>query len=207
MSFLRACGPRRVRLVSVQALLALACGQTVARKVYGEGVHKWLRKHWSTHLTQPERGLWALKRGHDLLPDLGLAGMPEMAQRLRKLIRLARERGLEAQHLAALVYGLQEGGVTRSELHQHPWTSKRHKGQTVTDRFGYMLLLESLGLVSTTQRPSTSRYPFTVWHTTPKGRALILGEWMRKPAAPAAETAPAAPALRTARGYVNLNAA
>jgi len=197
-SFLSRVGPRRMRLITVHALLTMACGKPASSKTYGEAVHKYLLAHWQDVLHRPLPGVWQVQAGQDLLPLLGLQNHAPLVPVLRRLITLAMEHKLESQHLAALVYGLAEEGVTRSDLHQRAWTARRHRGEASATRYGYMAQLVTRKLMVASQRTHRGA-PFTVWHTTPAGRDLILATWAR----PTPATAP----LRTAQPYTNRNAA
>lgn len=192
-SFLAHVGPRRMRLITAQALLTMACGRQADMAVYGESVHKYLRKHWDAYLERPQPSVWQARRPAALLTALGLEGRAEQTRVLLRLLKLAHQHELESQHLAALVYGLAETGVTRSELHQRPWTARRHHRGQVTAT--YMQALVEKHLMVASQRPHRGT-PITVWHTTARGRDLILATWARP-----------VPAALKSTGYVNRNAA
>ncbi len=179
-TFLRALHTGRgMRLITVLGVLDLALGTPITRATHGDAVVSYLRKHWSdiAHCAPDESGSQTWRAAAEAVE--ARLGLPrEVLRRLRRLFRQFQRGGFDSSHIAALLYGLAEHGVTRSQLHQWPWTSR---GKRMDRRqFLYMQDLVTRGLIMESRRPHRGGKPeeSTVWHTTAKGRALVLGEWM-----------------------------
>jgi hypothetical protein len=197
-TFLRALHTGRgMRLITVLAVFDLVRGTPIIRATHGDAVVSYLKKHWRgiAHCAPDESGSQAWRAAPEAVEArLGLSR--EVLLRLRRVFHQFQRGGFDSSHIAALLYGLAEHGVTRSQLHQWPWTAR---GKRVDRRqFLYMQDLVERGLVLESRRPHRGGKPeeSTVWHTTAKGRALVLGEWMNA-------TAP----LRVVQPYQNRNAA
>ena len=181
--FMQSVGPRRTRLITVKALLCLALGRTVQRADYGCAVFKWIQRHLHPFIESPEPGVLRPRAGATLLQELNLPSL-QAAALLRRLVSQAMKAGMDAPHLAALLYALEPGGVTASDLHQRPWSAKRTR---VSRPLDYLDRLVTAGLLQVSADRVHKGQPVTTWHTTPKGRAVVLAEWAQE----SPKTAPA----------------